>query len=96
MIVFAPALHGMKDEVGMPLYLMIDDFEQISRLINAQPQVFILVAHPFHWSIVQRRLESVKNVFPADMVFECGLVKLDDHFVHVASILPPSFPVNIP
>jgi hypothetical protein len=96
MIVFAPALHGMEDEVSAPIYLMIDDFEQISHPINTQPQVFILVTHSLYWPVVQIRPEGVQNVLPADMVLECGLVKLDDNFVHVSSILPPSFPVNIP
>jgi hypothetical protein len=96
MIVFVPALHGMKDEIGVPIYLMIDDFEQISRPINAQPQVFILVAHPLYWPIVQIRPEGMQYVLPVDMVSESGLVKLDDNFVHVSSILPPFFPVNAP
>jgi hypothetical protein len=84
----------MEDKVSVPIYLMINDFEQISRPINSQSQVFILVAHPFHWPIVQIRPESVQNVLPVDMVFECGVIKLNDNFVHVSSILLPSFPVN--
>jgi hypothetical protein len=94
MIIFAPALHGMEDEVSALIYLMIDDFKQVSRPINTQSQVFILVARPFHWPIVQIRPEGVQNILPADIVFERGLVKLDDNFVHILSILPPSFPVN--
>jgi hypothetical protein len=94
MIIFVPAFHGMEDEVRTPIYLMIDDFEQVSRPINAQPQVFILVARPLHWPVVQIRPEGVQNVLPADMVFERGVVKLYDNFVHVSSILPLFFPVN--
>jgi hypothetical protein len=30
------------------------------------------------------------------MMLERGLVKFDDNFVHVSSILPPFFPVNVP
>jgi hypothetical protein len=47
MIILALALYGMKDEDNASIYLIVDDFEQVSRTVNSKPQVFVLVTFPF-------------------------------------------------
>jgi hypothetical protein len=61
MIILALTLHNMENEAGTLIYLMVDDFEQVSRAINAQPQVFSLIACPFPGAVILVIPEGVQN-----------------------------------
>jgi hypothetical protein len=85
MIILALTLHGMKDEDSAPIYLMVDDFYQVSRTVNAQAQGLVLIAFPLQGAVIPVIPEGMQNILPAYAVFECGHGKLNEIFHHAHS-----------
>jgi hypothetical protein len=85
MKIFAPALHRVEDEDGPLVNLMINNFERVPGGVNAQSEIFFLVAFSFNRAIVKIHPEGMKDVLSAEFMPERGPVKLDSNF-HAASI----------
>jgi hypothetical protein len=82
----------MKDDIGMFIYLMVDDFEQIPRAVNTQPQIFVPVGLPFQEAVITVIPEGVHNVLSVVTMLERRFSELDDYLVHRDSITRKDVP----
>ena len=66
----------------MLIYLMVDNFKQITGAVNTKPQPCIFVAVSPYQRIVVVVSESIQNILAAKTMPERGFVKLNNLPIH--------------